>query len=392
MHNPPPAPAITSPEESAARSKGIQRTALVAIITNALLATGQVIIGMTAHSFSLVADAVHTFSDMVTDLLVLIAGRRSGHPADHNHPYGHGRIETATSLLLGAILTGVGFGFLWSSGIRLQNMANLPPLQPAALVMAIFTLLVKEILFRYMLRTSRRLNAPLLEASAWHARSDAASSLVVAIGIGGSLIGYPFLEPLGAAVVGFLILHMGIKLGWKAIRELIDTGLSASEITRLRATICATPGVMGLHDLRTRRMANRVLCDAHVQVAPHITVSEGHHISNNVYFRVRNAHPEVQDVLVHIDPEDDTHLPIPRPGPLPERNEVLSAVHALLNRPLTAQDRVQIHYLNQYIEVEALLSERLPQSDHEALQKRIATWLEKHPEYHSISFFTRSES
>ena len=379
-----------SPQENTQRSRGIQKTAFIAVITNAFLATGQIIIGLMAHSFSLVADAAHTFSDMVTDLFVLIAGRHGGHPADHDHPYGHARIETVTSLLLGAILTGVGFGFLWSSGIRLQNMENLPPLQPIALVMALFTLLAKEVLFRYMLRESRRLHAPILEASAWHARSDAASSLVVAVGIGGSLIGYPFLEPLGAAVVGFLIVHMGIKLGWKAIRELIDTGLSAEETAKLRETICATPGVIGLHDLRTRRMASRVLCDAHVQVTPKITVSEGHHISDSVYFRVRKAHPEVQDVLVHIDPEDDTLNPLPSTDTLlPERDEVLKTIHTLSGLSLTTQDRVQIHYLNRQIEVEVLLAKPLSAAEQTTLNEQIRVWIKEHPVYRSISFFTR---
>ncbi|HAF54427.1 MAG TPA: cation-efflux pump, partial [Thauera sp.] len=227
--------------DDAARGRGIQRATLVAVVTNSLLAIGQVIIGLLANAFSLVADAAHTFSDLVTDMMVLVAGRRSADPADSNHPYGHGRIETVTTLVLGTVLAGVGIGFLWSSGVRLQNMGTLPQLHPAALVMALLTLIAKESLFRFTLSAARRLRAPMLEANAWHARSDAASSLVVAAGIGGSLAGYPFLEPLAAAVVGFLILHMGVRLAWKAVRELIDTGLPEEELKRLRKTIESTP-------------------------------------------------------------------------------------------------------------------------------------------------------
>jgi len=373
--------------DEAIRGRGIQRATMVAIITNATLSIAQVVIGLFANAFSLVADAAHTLSDLVTDLLVLLAGRRGADPADTNHPYGHGRIETATTLLLGGVLAAVGIGFLWSSGLRLQNMEALPELHPAALVMALLTLAAKEGLFRYTLAAARRLNAPMLEANAWHARSDAASSLVVAAGIGGSLAGYPFLEPLAAAVVGFLILHMGLRLAWKAVRELIDTGLSEEELARIRQTIEQTPGVIGLHDMRTRRMADRVLCDAHVQVAPRLTVSEGHRVSDAVYLRVRSAHPEVQDVLVHIDPEDDGDLQTVPPGPLPERDEVVAMVHVLLGTSAIEPKRIQIHYLGNRVDVEVLLPAPLPPGGEAQLQQRRQAWLAEHPHYRSISFF-----
>ena len=382
--SPPGAHAI---DNDAARGKGIQRATLVAILTNAMLAVGQVIIGLFANAFSLVADAAHTLSDLVTDLMVLAAGRRGADPADTNHPYGHGRIETATTLVLGAVLCAVGIGFLWSSGARLQNMDPLPDLHPAALVMALLTLVAKEGLFRFTLAAARRLRAPMLEANAWHARSDAASSLVVAAGIGGSLAGYPFLEPLAAAVVGFLILHMGLKLAWKSVGELIDTGLPEEELQRLRQTIENTPGVIGLHDMRTRRMADRVLCDAHVQVDPRLTVSEGHRVSDAVYLRVRSAHPEVQDVLVHIDPEDDGELQGVPPGPPPERAEIVAQMRELLGPGAPEPRRVQLHYLGQRIEVELILDTPLDDDALAALRTRKRAWLEHHPHYRNIRVF-----
>jgi len=356
-------------------------------VTNTVLTIGQVVIGLFAGAFSLVADAAHTLSDLITDLLVLLAGRHSADPADTNHPYGHGRIETVTTLVLGSVLAAVGVGFLWSSGIRLQNIGALPVLHPAALGMALLTLAAKEGLFRFSLAAARRLNAPMLEANAWHARSDAASSLVVAAGIGGSLAGYPFLEPLAAAVVGFLILHMGIRLALKSVRELIDTGLPEEELERLRTTIRETPGVIGLHEMRTRRMADRVLCDAHVQVDPRLTVSEGHRVSDAVYLRVRAAHPEVRDVLVHIDPEDDGELQAVPPGPLPERDEILAHMRKLLGPGFADPRRVQIHYLGQRVEVEIILPS-LPDADAlDALRSHRQTWLAEHPHYRNIRVF-----
>ncbi len=387
---PSPVPVAPAATDDAARSRGIQRATLVAILTNSLLTVGQVVIGLFAGAFSLVADAAHTLSDLVTDLLVLLAGRHSADPADTNHPYGHGRIETVTTLVLGAVLAAVGVGFLWSSGIRLQNIGALPVLHPAALVMALLTLAAKEGLFRFSLAAARRLNAPMLEANAWHARSDAASSLVVAAGIGGSLAGYPFLEPLAAAVVGFLILHMGIRLALKSVRELIDTGLPEEELERLRTTIRETPGVIGLHEMRTRRMADRVLCDAHVQVDPRLTVSEGHRVSDAVYLRVRAAHPEVRDVLVHIDPEDDGELQAVPPGPLPERDEILARMRGLLGPAFAEPRRVQIHYLGQRVEVEIILPSAPAAEALETLRSRRQTWLAEHPHYRNIRVFVEA--
>jgi len=371
------------------RSRSIQRVTLVAIATNSVLAIGQFVVGIFANAFSLVADAVHTLSDLITDTLVLFAGRKGADPADPNHPYGHGRFETAATLILGAVLGFVGLGFLWSSGVRLQNMEQAAPLHQAAIYMAIATLIAKETLFRYTLAAGKRLKAPVLEANAWHARSDAASSLVVTAGIGGSLAGYPFLEPLAAAVVGFLILTMGIRLGWKALRELVDTGLAEAEVDSIRRTIREAPGVVDLHDLRTRRMADRVLCDAHVQVDPRITVSEGHRISDAVYFRIRGAHPEVRDVLVHIDVEDDAELQTPQPGPIPERKEIAAKIQTLLGDEVLPS-RLQIHYLGLRLEVEVILTQKAwSRIDTDALKLRTDSLLESQPQYRSITFFVQ---
>jgi cation diffusion facilitator family transporter len=391
-------PALPPGDKSAelARARAIRRVTLAAILTNTVLTLGQVAVGLFAHAFSLVADAAHTLSDLVTDFMVLLAGRHGADPADLDHPYGHGRIETATSLLLSASLAAVGIGFLWTSGIRLQNMGAQMPLHPAALAMALLTLAAKETLSRFTLAAGRRLRAPLLEANAWHARSDAASSLVVAIGIGGSLGGYPFLEPLAAAVVGFLILRMGIRLGWNAVRELIDTGLPPEELARLRQTIVETPGVAGLHELRTRRMAQRVLCDAHVQVDPRITVSEGHYISDSVAAAVRAAHPEISEVLVHIDTENDGPL-APGDERLSPRAAVAAELAALVGADAGGGEnigcqpfqRLQLHYFDRRIEAEVYFAPDAPPADPEALARRTTAWLAAHPRYRRIVYYIR---
>jgi cation diffusion facilitator family transporter len=369
---------------SAERACSIRNITLVGVAVNFALTVGQIVVGLFANAFSLVADAMHTLSDLVADFMVLAAGKHGANPADLDHPYGHGRIETVATLALGITLMVVGIGFLWASGVRLQNMENQLPIHPAALVMALITLVGKEFLFRYTLAGGRRLNAPMLEANAWHARSDAASTLVVTIGIGGSLAGFPFLEPLAAAVVGFIILRMGVIQTWNAVRELIDTGLPDEELARLRLTIKTTPGVSGLHDLRTRRMANRVLCDAHVQVDPRITVSEGHYISESVLLAVRQAHPDIGEVLVHVDAEDDDveQLFNRHAERLPSRAAVLADLVALIGEHLPLQ-RLQLHYLEGKVEVEAYLLPSAPLPGSESVD----AWLAEHHHCCRISFY-----
>ena len=373
---------------SAERARSIRNVTLVGVAINSALTIGQIVVGLLANAFSLVADAVHTLSDLVADFMVLAAGKQGANPADLDHPYGHGRIETVATLILGVSLVAVGIGFLWASGMRLQTMGSQPPLHPVALVMALVALLGKEILFRYTLAGGRRLKSPMLEANAWHARSDAASSLVVAIGIGGSLAGYPFLEPLAAAVVGFLILRMGVLQSWGAVRELIDTGLPNEELVRLRQTISDTPGVTGLHDLRTRRMAHRVLCDAHVQVDSRITVSEGHYISESVLLAVRRAHPDIGEVLVHVDTEDDDmeRLFTERTERLPDRAAVLADLATLIGEHLPLH-RLQLHYLEGQVEIEVYFSPDAPLSDVEPLKQRVDAWLAERPRYRRVRFY-----
>ena len=191
-----------------------------------------------------------------------------------------------------------------------------------------------------------------------------------------------------AKYVGFLILHMGVQLAWRSVGELIDTGLPEEALQRLRHTIEATPGVIGLHEMRTRRMADRVLCDAHVQVDPRLTVSEGHRVSDAVYLRVRSAHPEVQDVLVHIDPEDDGELQAVPPGPLPERAEIVAQMRELLGPAAPEPKRVQLHYLGQRIDVEIILPTYLDDDALAALRTRRRGWLESHPHYRNIRVFS----
>lgn len=337
----------------AARQRLTERSTWVSVAVNLVLVVAQVVAGMISHSQGLVADGIHSLSDMVCDFIVLFAARHSRNPADSAHPYGHGRFETAASLALGLVLAATGGGIIYGAALKIENLGATPPVGLLALWIALGALVAKEFLFRYMLHVGERLRSPMLIANAWHARSDAASSLVVAVGIGGNLAGYAFADAIAAVIVGFMIVRMGVVFGWEALQELIDAGLAAEQVDAIRQTIIDTPGVLGLHELRTRRMAQRALVDAHVQVDPRISVSEGHRIAETARSRVLKAHAEVLDVLVHIDPEDDLD-PDEHARRLPSRAQLLAELEPLLEG-LPRPERVVFHYLGGRVEAEVFL-------------------------------------
>ncbi len=350
------------------RFAAAQKSTWVSIAINVLLTSFQVVGGSFAHSQALMADGLHSLSDLLSDVLVLYANRHGSRHADADHPYGHARVETAATLILGTFLAVLGVVLLVTAAMRLQHPEVLRAVSPLALAVAVFALVAKEGLFRYMLAVAKRVRSQMLVANAWHARSDAASSLVVIVGVVGNLLGYTFFDLLAAAVVGVMIAHMGGKLAFEAMAELIDTGLDADEVEAIRQTLLNTHGVRGIHELRTRKMADNALVDAHVMVDPKISVSEGHYIAESARHAVLSRH-HVMDVMVHIDPEDDlkakpnAHLPS-RPGLLARLSERLG------NFDLTDY-RVVFHYLDGKVDAEIYLpSNQQTSSEAETLQAR----------------------
>jgi len=331
------------------------RCTWISVFVNIGLTIVQVLAGIFAHSQSLIADGVHSLSDLISDFLVLIASYHSKSPADDTHPYGHGRIETAASLILGAILVLTGLGIMYGAAMKLENLGNMPPVTSLALWTAGLALLAKEGLFRYMLKVGEHLRSPMLIANAWHARSDAASSLVVAVGIAANMLGFVYADSVAAILVGFMIVRMGLMFAWEAFQELIDAGLSFEEVSSIRQTLMDTQGVQNVHDLRTRKMAHRVLVDAHILVDSKISVSEGHSIAERARKRVIETHESVNNVLVHVDTEDDAGYGEEIPPIFPSREELLEALSEVLNG-LTEPEQVTFHYLAGKVEADVLIS------------------------------------
>ena len=341
------------PYDDPQRHSLANRSTWVSVMVNTLLTLPQIAAGFLAHSQSLIADGMHSLSDLVCDFLVLVASHHSKNPADEGHPYGHGRVETAASFVLGAILVATGCAIMIAAAIKLQNVENLHPVAPLALWVALIALITKEVLFRYMLNIGERLRSPMLIANAWHARSDAASSLVVAVGIGANLLGFIYADSVAAILVGFMIVRMGVVFAWDAFQELIDAGLSIEEVDSIRQTLIDTPGVESLHELRTRRMAHRALVDAHILVDPRISVSEGHSIAERARGRVLKSHQAVSDVLVHVDPEDDIDHDS-NAERMPARESLLIHLAPLLDN-LPKPQRVVFHYIGGKVEAEVYL-------------------------------------
>lgn len=283
------------------REVAIKRNTWVSVAANIGLTLVQVIAGIVTHSQGLIADGIHSLSDLLADIVVLLAVRHSHKAPDKDHHYGHHRYETAASFALGGLLLMVGLGMIWSGAHKLQSPADIPSVHLAALWVALAAIAAKELLFRYMLAVAERVRSSLLVANAWHARSDAASSLVVALGIAGNLLGYPLLDPTAALIVGFMVAKTGWSFSWDALHDLTDRAVSEAQVSEIAADISATPGVLGFHQLRTRRSGDMILADVHLEIDESLTVKQGHDIANAARLRVMAHHPVIH-LVTHVDP------------------------------------------------------------------------------------------
>jgi cation diffusion facilitator family transporter len=299
----PPEDEHDSAQQMALKAAAAAKSTWISVAVNIALSTVQIVVGIFAKSQGLIADGMHSLSDLVADFAVLLANHHSRKDADTEHPYGHQRFETGASLVLGLLLLAVGMGMVWTAVLKLEQPELIPNVHLSALWVALAALVAKECLFRYMLRVATEVKSGMLVANAWHARSDAASSLVVACGIGGNLLGYPLLDPIAALIVGFMVGKMGWSFGWDALNDLMDRGADEQEVEAIQRTIALTPGVLGVHELKTRRMGDMLVADAHIVVDADITVEAGHGIAVEARRRVMQQHA-VLNLMTHIDPAD----------------------------------------------------------------------------------------
>lgn len=368
------------------RYKDVRFVTLVGSVIDLLLGVAKLVVGYAAQSQALIADGVHSLSDLLTDFMVLFAAKHGSRDADEDHPYGHGRIETVMTVALGLALILIAVGITWDAVQRLFEPNLLSHPGWLVLVVAAISIVSKELIYQYTMRAAKRLRSKLLRANAWHSRSDAISSIVVFVGVLGAMAGLEYLDAVAAVGVAIMIAKIGWDLAWHSISELIDTALDVERVESIRKTIEEVPGVVGLHMLRSRRMGADALVDVHIQVESHLSVSEGHQISEIVRQRVINNIEEVTDVMVHIDPEDDETSTTS--CDLPDRHQVEAMLQqAWAGEPLARDiQEITLHYLDGHVEIEACLPLGLVENAEAArtLAERLTRLAEANPQISKI--------
>ncbi len=291
----------------------LERQAIIVKVTwigsciDGVLAFFKILVGWLVHSPALIADGFHSLSDLLTDVAVIVFSYWAQADPDKEHPYGHHRYETLGTVILGTTLIVVASVIAWDSILSLIYGSHAPNPSVLAIFIALISIVSKEWIFRYTILAAKRVKSNLLEANAWHSRSDAFSSVIVLFGVIATWFGYGWFELYAAIAVALLIGKMGVTLTWNASQELIDRGIDPEEAEEIKTIIEATAGVVDVHMLRSRIMGNHIFLDVHIQVESTISVSEGHFISERVVQQIQSERDDVSDITVHVDHEEDFH-------------------------------------------------------------------------------------
>ena len=319
------------------------RAIIVGAIANLLLSLFKFAGGILGNSVALVADAIHSLSDLVTDIIVLFTHRIGKMPQDEDHPYGHGRAETIGAAVIGLLIIATGIGVIHETW---ETLSDVPGKAPGILAAsaAVFSILINEGLFHYSLRVGETTQSPSLIANAWHHRSDAISSIAALIGIVGASQGFPFMDPLAGAVVGCMIVKVGIDITRQGMRDLMDTALSDEHTQKIHSILKEIPEILHFHDLRTRVIGGEFLIDVHILVDPKMTVTEGHRIAETARRNLINAIHNIQDVLVHVDGEHDADVegiyPVTRKELIDVARPIISELGGNISQP-----EIRVHHI-----------------------------------------------
>jgi len=355
------------------QEKEAHKVTLIGAVLDTVLGVAKIIVGWLSNSHALIADGIHSLSDLLTDALVIVVTHYGRQKPDQEHPYGHARYETMGTLVLGSLLIAVAGAISYDSLIRLWEAENLAVPGWPALVVAALSILGKEWIYHYTMRVARKIKSKLLVANAWHSRSDALSSIVVFIGIAGTMLGIQWLDQIAALIVGFMVAHIGWKLVSDSMKELVDTALPEKETHDMLEQAKSLDSVRSIHSLRTRKMGSQVFLDIHVEVNPRISVSEGHQIGVQVEQIIRDKHSDVEDITVHIDAEDDSDKSLPPlEDLLPLREDIIQRLQYCWRAlPIDFHpNQLVLHYLNNRIDIDLYIPERLPKTVSEAILKQ----------------------
>ncbi len=298
------------------RESEISKVTLTGSIVNLLLVSLKAVAGVVGHSAAMISDAVHSLSDFVTDIVVLIFVRISAQPQDEGHDYGHGKFETLATLFIGLALAAAAIAIVVSGAVKLAHWLQGEQLQSPdiiALWAALISIAVKEILYQYTRIKGRKLDSPALEANAWHHRSDALSSIGAAVGIGGAILLGPkwaVLDPLASIVVGAMLVKVAWDLLGPSFGELTESSLPADTEREMLEIIRSVPGVEDPHNLRTRRIGNRIAAEVHIRLDGDLTLQEAHEKASEVERRFKDRFGEQSHIIVHMEPIKSARKPV----------------------------------------------------------------------------------
>jgi cation diffusion facilitator family transporter len=287
------------------REQVVRKVTWAGLFVNLFLAGLKFAAGILGKSQALVADAIHSLTDLTTDAAVIAGSHYWERPPDDDHPYGHKRLETLVTAFIGIMLAAAGIGIGWKAVSTLHHKAVSPPGWIAVLA-ALVSIIFKEAIYRWTARTGRRLKSAALAANAWHHRTDALSSFPVLIAVAGAKLfpSWSFLDRVGAVVVSIFIIHASIKIIWPALGELIDAGAPAETRKKIREIAHKNENVLQVHDIRTRYISTSIQVELHIVVEGLLTVRQGHAIADDVRDRIIAEIPEILGVIVHVDPPE----------------------------------------------------------------------------------------
>lgn len=299
----------TSITKSEARKKAIVRVTLIGSVVNFALLVLKFVAGIIGRSGAMIADAVHSLSDFVTDIIVMIFIGISSKPRDSDHNYGHGKYETLATAIIGLVLVFVGLKLMWDGGVKIygfffQGMELQSP-GYIALIAALVSIIAKEILYRYTVIVGKREKSQSVVANAWHHRSDAFSSIGTALGIGGAILLGPkwtVLDPIAAVAVSVFIVKVALELFMPAINELLEKSLPEDVEAEILNVIMMTPGVSDPHNLRTRSLGNNYAIEVHIRMDGAMKVGEAHELTKLIESRLRGKYGEDTHVNIHVEP------------------------------------------------------------------------------------------
>ncbi|MBR8705651.1 cation diffusion facilitator family transporter [Bacteroides pyogenes] len=295
--------------EKPVREREIYKATIVGSVVNLLLLVLKFMAGVVGHSAAMIADAVHSMSDFVTDVIVIVFVRISNKPQDKGHDYGHGKYETMATVIIGLLLLAVGFGLLWNaaSSIYAFFVKGESPGEPGmvALIAALVSILFKEGLYRYTVRVGRKVDSQAVVANAWHHRSDALSSVGAAIGIGGAILlgdGWQVLDPVAALVVSFFIMKVSVELLVPSVEELLEKSLPDEVEQQIEETLLSFPGVSEPHHLRTRRIGSYYAIEVHVRMDGRMSLEEAHAKTTAIECRLKEMFGRSTLINIHVEP------------------------------------------------------------------------------------------